>query len=79
MDDFERITPYEMAVVVFNRWSTEVELLDELKDRTESNLSEPMQEFIRFCVKAMLYRFNILINPKYTGLFVSDGSTSVER
>ncbi len=71
MENLERMTPYELAVVVFNRWSAEEELVDELIEQTKPILSELMQDFTRFCVQAMLYRFNVQINPKYRRLFVS--------
>ncbi len=71
MDRLARTTPYELAVAVFGRWCTEKGLADGLSEQTRSFLSESMQGLTRFCVQAMLYRFNVLVNPKYRGLFVS--------
>ena len=70
MDELERLTPYELTVAVFNRWRTEKELFDELTEQTRSVVSESIQDFSRFCIQTMLYRSNILIDPKYRGLFV---------
>ena len=67
----ERLTPYELAVVIFNRWCTEKELVDELTEQSKPVVSESMQDFVRFCAQAMLYRFNVRINPKYKDLFIS--------
>jgi hypothetical protein len=71
MDQLERMTPYEFAKVIFSRWSTEDELIKELSRQTSSVLSGTMQDFIQFCLQAILYRSNILINPKYRELFLS--------
>ena len=71
MDKLERMTPFELAVSVFNRWCTEKELVDELTERAKSALSQSMIDFSRFCVQAMLYWFNVSIDPKYRALFVS--------
>jgi hypothetical protein len=70
LDELERITPYELAVAVFTRWCTEDELENELTELTRSVFSESTQDLIRFAVQAMLYERNILINPKYRGLFL---------
>jgi len=75
MGRIERITPYELAVAIFNRWSTEKDLLDELDEHTKLVLSEQPQGYIRFCIQAMLNWFNLLVNPKYRRLFVSTGLT----
>jgi hypothetical protein len=72
MDGLARTTPYELAAAILDRWYTEKEILDTLTERPGSTLSESMQNLIRFCVRALLYRFNILINPKYRGLFVEE-------
>jgi hypothetical protein len=56
----ERITPYELMVQIYKRVSV---------------LSFPMQNFVRFCFQAMLYKFNIEINSKYKKLFLSDSLT----
>jgi hypothetical protein len=78
MDKLEQMTPYDLAVALFNRWFTEKELVDELTEQTNSVLSKSMQSLNRFCVQAMLYRLNVQIRPMYRGLFVSDGLTVSE-
>ncbi len=78
MDKLERMTPYDLTIALFERWSTEKELVDELTEQTKSVLSESMQSVNRFCIQAMLYRLNVQIRPKYRGLFVSDGLTGSE-
>ncbi|MGB3714505.1 MAG: hypothetical protein WA996_08760 [Candidatus Promineifilaceae bacterium] len=79
MDKLERMTPYDLAVALFNRWSSEKELVDDLTEQTRSVLNESMQYLNGFCVQAMLYRFNVQIKPKYRGLFVSYGLTVSEQ
>ncbi|MEA3439182.1 MAG: hypothetical protein U9R58_02765 [Chloroflexota bacterium] len=71
MEKLERMTSHELAVVVFTRWSTEGELLNELDRQARSTLSESMLDFVRFCVQVVLYRFSVLIEPKYRALIVS--------
>ena len=73
MDELEGMTPYELATAIFNKWDTEKELFDTLTEQSKPVLSETMQDFTRFCIQVMLYRLNVLINPKYRKLFVSDG------
>jgi hypothetical protein len=70
LHELGRITPYELAVAVFARWCTEDELENERTEPTKSVFSESTQGLIRFAVQGMLYERNILINPKYRGLFV---------
>jgi hypothetical protein len=69
IDQLEKSTPYDLAVVIFSRWSTEKEIGDELIMQSNSILSESMKALIQFCVQSMLYKYNVLINPKYKGLF----------
>lgn len=71
MEEIERIAPYTLAVAIFSRWRTEEELVDELTEQSKLAMSESMREFVRFCIRAMLYKFNVQINPKYRNLFVS--------
>jgi hypothetical protein len=70
MDRLEQMTPYDLAIALFNRWSTEQELLDALTQGTRSELGESMQALKRFCLQAMLYRLNVRINPMYRELFL---------
>jgi len=73
--EIEHMTPYELAVAVFERWSSEQELFEELDNHIQSDLSVSMRNLIRFCIQAMLHKLNVIINPKYKGLFVEDGRT----
>jgi len=75
MENLKQRTPYDLAVLVFDKWSTEQELVDELTEQFKTVLGKPMQDYVRFCVQVILYRFNILINPKYRSLFVPVGLT----
>jgi hypothetical protein len=69
-DQLEQTTPYALAVAVYSRWDTEKGLLEALERQTGPVLSKPMQGFLRFCIQAILYRFNILFLPEYRTLFV---------
>jgi hypothetical protein len=71
-DQLARATPYGLAVAVFGKWCTERELADGLCEQARSSLSESMQDLAQFCLQAMLYQHNVLINPKYRRLFVPD-------
>ncbi|MEE8357716.1 MAG: hypothetical protein V3R33_10450, partial [Anaerolineales bacterium] len=61
--------PYDLAVVIFSRWCTEKELVNELIEQSNLIISKSMQSLVRFCVQSMLHKYNVLINPKYRGLF----------
>jgi pyruvate-formate lyase-activating enzyme len=63
----DRTTPYELALSVFSRW----ELAAELATQTRSTLPEWKHDLLQFCVHAILYRYNILLKPKYRQLFIS--------
>jgi hypothetical protein len=78
MDKLERMAPYDLAVPLFNKWSAEKELVDELAEQTRSVLSASMQDLNHFCVQAILHRLNVQIKPEYRGLFVSIGLTGSE-
>ena len=70
MDEVEQLKPYDLAIIVFSRWSTEAELIKELSEYIPFNLSTSPQNLIQFSVQAILYRSNILIKPKYRELFM---------
>jgi hypothetical protein len=70
VDELEGTTPYELAVTVFSRWSTQVELFDDLDAKVQPLLGKSMQELVEFCVLAVLYRFNVQIEPLYRALFI---------
>lgn len=66
-DELDQTTPYELAVSVFSRWEPAVELATQ----TGSILPEWKHDLLQFCVHAILYRYNILLKPKYRQLFIS--------
>ena len=70
VDQLAKMTPYQLAVQVYNRWSTEEQLFDVLGMYTGAFMNESLQEGTRFCVQALLYRFNLQIRPEYRALFL---------
>jgi len=64
--DLERMTPYELTSKIFKKW----ELAEDLLEQTQSITPEWKRDLLRFCIQAILYRFNILIIPKYRQLFI---------
>lgn len=66
-NELDRITPYELAANVFSRG----ELAAQLTSQTRSILPEWKHDLLQFCVQAILYRYNILLKPKYRQLFIS--------
>ena len=66
-EKLDQTTPYELAIVIFSRW----ELADELDAQIQLVSPEWKRALLQFCVQAILYRFNILIKPKYRQLFIS--------
>lgn len=66
VDALERITPYELALELFKRWEHTEELLAQI----QPILPDWKHDLIQFCVQAILYRFNILLQPKYRQLFI---------
>jgi hypothetical protein len=47
--------------------------IDELTEHAGNFLSESMVGLTTFCFWAILYRFNIQMEPQYRGLFRADG------
>lgn len=70
VDQLEHMTPYELAVTVFNKWCTEDELIHEITVQARPTLSNAMQGLVQFCIQTMLYRLNVQVNTKYRELFV---------
>ncbi|MGD8794068.1 MAG: hypothetical protein PVF47_16065, partial [Anaerolineae bacterium] len=70
MDELGRMTPYELAATLYDRWRAEEELVEALAAQAAPALEGSLTDFCRFCLQAMLYRFNVRIEPKYRGLFV---------
>jgi hypothetical protein len=60
-----------LAVAIFNRWRTEEELVDEMTTQSNLVMNESTRDFIRFCIRAILYTFNVQIKPKYRDLFIA--------
>ena len=65
-EELARTTPYELALAVFSRW----ELAEDLIVQTQAVLPEWKRDLLQFCLEAILYKFNILIKPKYRQLFI---------
>jgi hypothetical protein len=71
VEKLEQMTPYELALAVFSRWHTEEALSVELARTVQSIPGQAMQALVQFCVRAILYRFNVHIRPDYRPLFVA--------
>jgi hypothetical protein len=67
-ETLDQMTPYELATMVFNRWEREEELLEQAR----SVSPEWKRDVLCFCIQAMLYRFNVLIKPQYSQLFMAE-------
>jgi len=72
-EQLDHMTPYQLAVQAYIRWSTEDQLFDSLGMYTGALMSESLQGCMRFCVQAILHRFNLQIRPEYQALFVEPG------
>lgn len=70
MDELEQMAPYKMAMIVFCRWSTEEGLAHELYEYTRLNLNTAMQGLVQFGIQVMLFKMNVLVNPKYKNIFI---------
>ena len=77
-DELNQMTSYELAVAVFDKWSTEKDFLEALTIQTQSLFPEWKCELLQFCAQAILYKFNILIKRKYRPLFILIDSTASE-
>ncbi len=71
MEDLGEITPYALAVQVYDRWSTEKELVDFIVEKYQSSLSSSMLDFVEFCTRAVLHRFNLQIDRNYKIFFAA--------
>jgi hypothetical protein len=60
------LTPYELAVIVFNSWELQEGLPAQIKEISP----QWKQDILQFCVRAILYRFNILALPKHGNFFI---------
>jgi len=70
LKEFDELTSYQIAAAVFRRWENEEQILDELSGHSVLRAGESLVDFFRFCVKALFYRYGVLIRPKYRALFV---------
>jgi hypothetical protein len=69
-ESVNHLTAYEMARIVYSRWSTSEHLVHELDNKCKHLQLSEMCEFIRFCVLALLYRFNVKLLPEYRIFFI---------
>jgi hypothetical protein len=59
-------SPYELATIVFNRWK-----LDQgLPEQNWSIFSLWKRDLLQFCIRAILYRFNVQTDPTYREFFI---------
>lgn len=65
-----QLTAYEMARIVYSRWSNPEQLVYDIKQNCQHLQSSNLCEFIRFCVLALLYRFNVKLRPEYRIFFI---------
>jgi len=65
------ITPYDLTFTLFKKWSSADEIYAELMEQTSSVHSRSMRALCLFCAHAILYKFNILLTPKHSELFIS--------
>ena len=75
LDELKQRTPYELAAAIFPRWHTEEEIINEAVRQVGSAPGELLQDFLRFCIQAVLYRGNIQLQPVYRQLFIPDQSS----
>lgn len=68
--DLAETTPYAMAQVIFSHADSEETFTKYLMTYVESYSPEWQCQSLLFSARAMLYKFNILLNPKYRGLFL---------
>lgn len=64
------LSAYEMARIVYSRWSKPEQLVHDIKQNCQHLQSSNLCEFIRFCVLALLYRFNVKLRPEYKIFFI---------
>jgi hypothetical protein len=69
MDELEQATAYKVAVAVLGSWRTDRAFFGEVARLTGSSPCRSLQDLVRFCIRAMLYRFNVQFKPGYGALF----------
>jgi hypothetical protein len=70
MLELNKETPYSLATAVYSRFNNEEDLLNALT----KPLDQAVRGLIEFVVRAILYRFNVQVEPKYRALFVEPGN-----
>jgi hypothetical protein len=69
IEKIERMTPYALALILLKRWGTEKLLLARATALAQLIQNEHLKSCFIFCIEALLYKFNILLTPKYRALF----------
>jgi hypothetical protein len=69
IEKIERMTPYALALTLSNRWGTEKFLIDKANEQTKLIPNELLKSCFLFCIKALLYKYNLLLTSKYRALF----------
>ena len=52
-------TPYSLAVRLLSRWQTKEAFYTQVDEISAGKMSATLQEYLRFCVRAILHRSNI--------------------
>jgi len=68
--ELDQMTPYRLATMIFSRWSSEREFVEAPLRELRPEMKPAAQELLRFCLQAILYRFNVLLRPEYRELFM---------
>jgi pyruvate-formate lyase-activating enzyme len=69
-EDLSLCTPYDLAKSIYSRWSWEEELFDEINSQSQSYSPEWKQDLLRFCARAIIHKFNVVVKSKYKEFFV---------
>ena len=69
IEKIERMTPYSLALTLTKRWGTEKLLIDKATAQAQLIQNEHLKSFFIFCIEALLYKFNLVLTPKYGALF----------
>jgi len=69
---FTAATPYTLAQSIFAHADSEQTFNEYIKEYVESYAHQWQRRSLIFSAQAMCYKFNILLNPKYRQLFLSD-------
>jgi hypothetical protein len=72
LGELEQMTPYALAVHLYDRWQSAEEITAAICERTGVDSDSVREKMVSFFVKAILYRFNVRFVPEYRPLFVLD-------